>query len=255
MAKLEWDKETERTFETGVDRGVLYVKGKAEKASDNYEITGVSLGKTTVKSHYKEGVVWNGLTSVTENPGGAEANDIFADNIKYASIRSAETFGGTIEAYMYPDAFKICDGSKEVATGVYVGQQNRTPFGFAFRTDKGDASDNGIDVNNNYKLHLVYGATASPSQSQYSTINESPEAITFSWEFSTIPTSAGAAYKPTSLLTIDSSKLDADGKTKLTALEDVLYGTDGQGGQGGNTGHAGYLPDPDQIVSYFAAKT
>lgn len=245
MAKLVWDQETERTFETGVDRGVLYVKGKAAAAGDDYAITGVSLGSNTVKSHYKEGVVWNGLTSVTENPSGAEANDIYADNIKYASIRSAETFGGTIEAYMYPDAFKICDGSEEVASGVYVGQQKRTPFGFAFRTDKGNASENSIDVDTDYKLHLVYGATASPSQSQYSTINESPEAITFSWEFTTIPTSAGAAYKPTSLLTIDSSKLDAAGKTKLTTLEDVLYGTDGK------DGHAGFLPDPDQIVSFF----
>ena len=237
MAAITWDAEGTKRYETGVDRGVLYVK-----QSTSASVAGIA---NSVGTYYHGGVAWNGLTSVSKSPSGAEANDIYADNIKYASIRSAEAFGGTIEAYMYPDEFMICDGSEEVAAGVYVGQQKRTPFGFTFRTDKGDASENSIDVNNNYKLHLVYGATASPSQSQYCTINESPEAITFSWEFTTIPASAGAAYKPTSLLTIDSSKLDAAGKTKLTALEDVLYGTDGQ------DGHAGFLPDPDQIVSFF----
>ena len=231
-APLVWDQEGQRFYETGVEKGVLWVWDPT--LNDG-------------AGGWADGVAWNGLTNVSEKPSGAEANDVYADNIKYASLRSAETFGGTIEAYMYPDAFKICDGSEEVAAGVYVGQQKRTPFGFAFRTDKGDASENSIDVNNNYKLHLVYGATASPSQSQYSTINESPEAITFSWEFSTIPTFAGSAYKPTSLLTIDSSKLDTAGKTKLATLEEVLYGTDGQ------NGHAGFLPDPDQIVSFFAS--
>lgn len=229
---LVWDNEEEKLYETGCDHGVLYPKASTASTISS---DGTSLDDKETK--YTGGVVWNGLTSVSKSPSGAEANDIYADNIKYASLRSAETFGGTIEAYMYPPEFAECDGSATVGTGVYVGQQKRKPFGFAFRSDVGSAADGGIDVNTNYKLHLIYNATASPSEQSFSTINDSPEAITMSWEITTLPEAVGSittgsgqsavtkTYLPTATITIDSSKLSETGLAKLAALEQVLYGT------------------------------
>ena len=194
---LNWDQTGEKIYETGTDRGVLYPMS----------------GST-----YGVGVPWNGLTAVTESPSGAEPTDLYADNIKYVSIRSAEEFGGTIEAYTYPDEFGQCDGSAELATGVSIGQQTRKAFGLSYRTKIGNDTD-GND--HGYKIHLVYGATVSPSEKGYATINDSPDAITFSWEFTTTPVQV-EGFKPTAILTIDSTKVDA---TKLAALEAILYGT------------------------------
>lgn len=216
MAKLEWDRTGERYYETGNKKGVLFPMGES----------GV----------YEQGVVWNGLTAVTESPSGAEANDLYADDIKYASLRSAETFGGTIEAYTYPDAFAECDGSAEVKTGVYIGQQKRKAFGFSYVTSVG--SDTESDFDKSYKLHLVYNATASPSEKSYQTINDSPDAITFSWEFETTPVNV-TGHKPTSIITIDSNKAD---KVKLKALEDKLYGTESTEAS---------LPSPDEVIAMF----
>lgn len=250
---LVWDKEEEKLYETGCDHGVLYPKAStASTISSN----GTPLdGKET---KYTGGVVWNGLTSVSKSPSGAEANDIYADNIKYASLRSAETFGGTIEAYMYPPEFAECDGSATVGTGVYVGQQKRKPFGFAFRSDVGSAADGGIDVNTKYKLHLIYNATASPSEQSFSTINDSPEAITMSWELTTLPEAVGTigsdqnavTYLPTATLTIDSSKLSEAGLAKLAILEQVLYGTPKVGT---TDAIEPMLPMPKDIIELFTA--
>lgn len=212
MAKLIWNEAGRRFFETGVDQGVLYVQ---------------------VDGAYPNGVVWNGLTAVTESPGGAELTDLWADNIKYASLRAAETFSGTIEAYTYPDEFMECDGSAELTSGVVIGQQSRKPFGLSYRTKIGSDTDTGMT---GYKIHIVYGATASPSEKAYSTINESPDAMTFSWEIATTPV-AVAGYKPTATITIDSSKVDS---TKLADLELVLYGDDDS---------APRLPLPDEVAS------
>lgn len=209
---LSWDTAGEHYYETGVDRGVLYPQSKGT---------------------YPKGVVWNGLTGVTESPSGAEPTDIFADNIKYLTLRSAETFGATVEAYTYPDEFAECDGSAEIATGVMAGQQSRKPFGLCYRTKVG--SDANADLG--YKLHLVYGATASPSEKAYTSINDSPEAITFSWELSTTPVAVGGNFKPTACLTIDSRTADPD---KLTALEQKLYG-DGT--------NDGFLPLPAEVIT------
>lgn len=204
MSKLVWDQVGERLYETGVNQGVLY-----PQAADGT---------------YPKGVAWNGLTSVSESPSGAEATDLWADNIKYLSLRSAEEFGATIEAYMYPDEFAKCDGSAELATGsgVYVGQQARQPFGLCYKTVIGN--DTQLDQHG-YKLHLIYGATASPSEKGYQTINDSPEAITFSWEVTTVPVAIGEGFKPTASLTIDSTKCDPD---KLAAIEALLYGVNAQ---------------------------
>lgn len=199
MPKLVWDQVGERLYETGVDHGVLY-----PQAADGT---------------YPKGVAWNGLTSVSESPSGAEATDLWADNIKYLTLRSAEEFGATIEAYMYPDEFAECDGSADLAVGVHIGQQARKPFGLSYRTVIGN--DTELDKHG-YKLHLIYGATASPSEKGYQTINDSPEAITFSWEVTTVPV-AVEGFKPTASLTIDSTKCDPD---KLKAIEALLYGTD-----------------------------
>lgn len=216
MAKLEWDKSGERLFETGVNKGVLYVQeGTA----------------------YPKGVAWNGLTAVTETPSGAEATALYADDIKYLNLTSAEEFGGTIEAYMYPDEFKACNGEADLLDGVSIGQQSRKPFGFCYRTTIGNDTDGN---NHGYKLHLIYGALASVSEKAYATINDSPEAITFSWEFSTTPVNV-SGHKPTSLLTIDSTKVDAE---KLTALENALYGTSEK---------EAYLPLPDEIVTILSS--
>lgn len=209
MPKMKWDQTGERTYETGVSEGALYVSGGA--------------GGT-----YQTGVPWNGLTGVTETPSGAEETKLYANNSKYLSMRSAEELGGTIEAYTYPDEWTQCDGSAELAEGVHIGQQTRTSFGLAYKTVVGNDT-NGEDFG--YKLHIIYGATVSPSERAYATINDSPEAITFSWEFSTTPVSIDAAVvgqnlKPTSILTIDTTELE-DGKenAKLATLEGILYGT------------------------------
>ena len=212
MSALVWDATGERLFETGVDHGVLYV-------SDG-------------NGGYDSGVVWNGLTGVTNSPDGAEPTDLWADNIKYATLRSAETFGATIEAYTYPDEFAECDGSATVATGVYIGQQTRKSFGFCYRTKVG--SDTDTDATK-YKIHVIYNATASPSERAYETVNDSPDAITFSWEITTTPVNV-TGYKPTSEIVINVWELDS---SKKTALENKLYGTD-------NTDPT--LPDPDTLL-------
>lgn len=212
MSKLVWDKTGERFYETGVKNGVLYIP-----------TAGV----------YNKGVAWNGLTAVTESPSGAEATPLYADDIKYLNLLSAEEFGGTIEAYTYPDEFMECDGSAALATGVYIGQQKRSTFGLCYRTVLGN------DVDNNdygYKLHLVYGALAAPSEKGYSSINDDPEAITLSWEFTTTPVTV-AGHKPTASITIDSTKVDAG---KLAALEAILYGSETEEAR---------LPLPDEIAT------
>ena len=198
MAKLVWDADSKRLYETGVDHGVLYLKDAS--------------------GAYTNGVAWNGLTAVNESPSGAEANDLYADNIKYLSLRSAETFGASVEAYTYPDEFAQCDGSAELAEGVMIYQQARKPFGLSYRTLIGndvDGQDHG------YKLHLIYGCTASPSDEDYETVNDSPDAMTFSWDVDTIPV-VFEGHEPTSEIVIDSRVADP---TKLKALEDKLYGT------------------------------
>lgn len=208
MAKITWDKTGERLYETGVDHGVLYLLQN--------------------NGTYDKGVAWNGLTAVTESPSGAEPNPLYADNIKYLNLLSTEEFGATIEAYTYPDEFAECDGSASLADGVMAGQQKRKTFGLCYRTVIG----NDIDGNDHgYKLHFIYGALAAPSEKAYNTINDSPEAITFSWEISTTPVEV-AGFKPMASVTIDSTKADP---TKLTALEEILYGKnptspDGQDG-------------------------
>lgn len=244
MAKILWDQAGDKRYETGVDHGVLYVKQDTSATVPNVT--------NSVGTYFHGGVAWNGLTSVSKSPSGAEANDVYADNIKYASLRSAETFGGTIEAYTYPDEFAECDGSKAIATGVgvYLGQQTRKPFGFCFRTDMGDDNDGSVNVNNKYKIHLIYNATASPSESSYSTINDSPEAITFSWELTTIPVSAGTDNLPTATITIDSTKTNA---AKLAAFEEILYGKDPTT-QGGNDGREPMLPMPEDVIAFFTAQ-
>ena len=217
MAKLTWDNTGERIFETGVKQGVLY-----PIQSD---------GK------YTKGVAWNGLTAVTESPSGAEATALYADDIKYLNLLSNEEFGATIEAYTYPDEFAECDGSAELATGVMIGQQKRKIFGLCYRTTIGN------DVEGNdygYKLHLVYGCLAAPSEKGYSTINDNPDAITFSWEVSTTPVNV-EGFKPTSQITIDSTKADP---TKLAALEAILYGSEETEAK---------LPLPDEVATTMSA--
>jgi hypothetical protein len=217
MAKLIWDNTAERLYETGVDHGVLYPR-------DN-------------DGGYNKGVVWNGLTAVTESPSGAEATPLYADNIKYLNLMSAEEFGATIEAYMYPDEFAELDGTAEIATGVRIGQQTRGTFGLSYRTTLGNDV---LGTGYGYKLHIIYGATASPSEKGYTTINDSPEAITFSWEVTTTPVNV-TGHKPTANVVIDSTKVE---KSKLEALEAILYGTDEVEAR---------LPLPDEIVSILAA--
>lgn len=219
---LSWDGTGDKLYETGVDHGVLYPMGQ---------------------NGYGTGVAWNGLTGVTETPSGAEATKLYADNIKYLEIRSAEEFGGTIEAYTYPDEWAECDGSAVLTTGVYAGQQPRKVFGFCYRTVLG----NDVDLDSHgYKLHIVYGCTASPSERSYSTINDSPEAITFSWEFSSTPVNV-SGHKPVSCITIDSTKVDA---TKLKNLEDKLYGvTTDSTANPAVAGSAAYLPLPAEVIS------
>ena len=217
MSKLIWDNTGERLYETGVDRGVLYPIQEG--------------------GLYAKGVVWNGLTAITESPSGAEATPLYADNIKYLNLVSAEDFGCTIEAYMYPDEFAECDGSAEIATGVYAGQQARKVFGLCYRTILGNDTDSNA---HGYKLHLIYGCLASPSEKSYSTVNDSPEAITFSWEVKSTPVNV-SGFKPTAVLTIDSTKVEP---SKLAKLEETLYGS-------GST--EAKLPTPDEVVAIVGA--
>ena len=222
--RLVWDATGERLYETGVSQGVLYVQD--------------STGK------YPKGVAWNGLTGVTESPSGAEATALYADDIKYLNLMSAEEFGATVEAYTYPDEFAQCDGSAELTAGVTIGQQDRKTFGMCYKTVLGNDSESN---NYGYKLHIIYGAKASPSEKAYATINDSPEAITFSWEVTTTPVNVNG-FKPTASLTIDSTKVDAE---KLTALEDILYGKDA-GAEGTPAAVAARLPLPDEIATLMA---
>ena len=214
MAKLEWDKTGERLYETGIDHGVLYPYASGAPG---------------------EGVAWNGLTAVTESPSGAESNPQYADNIKYLNLRSAEEFSGTIEAFTYPEEWAECDGSKSPSKGVFFGQQTRKMFGLCYRTKVGNDVA-GDDYG--YILHLVYGATASPSERQYQTINDSPEPVTFSWEFDTQGVNVDG-YKPVAHIEINSKLVDS---TKLTALEKKLYG---------DTDTEPSLPLPAEILTMF----
>jgi hypothetical protein len=218
MAKIVWDESGKRLYETGVKNGVLYIQDEAGK--------------------YTKGVAWNGLTAVTESPSGAEATPLYADDIKYLELFSAEEFGATIEAYTYPEEFEACDGSASLGTGVTIGQQDRKTFGLCYRTVLGN------DVKSNeygYKLHLIYGAKAAPSEKGYQTINDSPEAITFSWEVTTTPVNV-TGFKPTASVTIDSTKIDA---AKLKTIEDMLYGTESVEAK---------LPLPDELKTILASK-
>ena len=217
--KIVWDATGERRFETGLSHGVLYPYG-----TDSYDA----------------GVAWNGLTSVSDSPEGAEASDLWADNIKYGSLRSAETAKGTIEAYTYPDEFAECDGSATPVKGVRLGQQKRKVFGFCYRTVIGNDTNDEAG----YMLHIVYGATASPSEKQYQTINDSPEAMTFSWEYETTPISVDG-YKPTATITIDSTTVDSQ---KLATLETILYGKDPTT-DGGSDGVNPRLPLPAEVLT------
>lgn len=199
MPKLVWDETGKRLYETGVSKGVLYVQ--------------------TDEGTYGNGVAWNGLTAVNESPTGAEATPLYADDIKYLELTSTEEYGASIEAYTYPEEFEQCDGSAEIGKGVIIGQQPRKAFGFCYRTLIGN------DVKNNdygYKIHIVYGAKAAPSEKAYQTVNDSPEAITFSWELTTTPVNV-TGHKPTACITIDSTKIEP---AKLTSIEEALYGTD-----------------------------
>lgn len=216
MAELVWDEVGKRFYETGVDHGVLYLPD--------------------AQGAYVDGVAWNGLTSVSESPSGAEPNAQYADNIKYLNLFSAEEFSATVEAFTYPDEFAQFDGLNIPTPGVNVGQQPRRTFGLSYRTQVG----NDVDGNDyGYKIHLVYGCMASPSEKAYSTINDSPEPITFSWEISTTPV-AVTGMKPTSVITISSTEVDA---TALAALEQILYG---------DTGVDPALPLPDTVISMFS---
>ena len=215
MSKIVWDQTGERLYETGVKQGVLYIPA-----------SGV----------YSKGVAWNGLTAVTESPSGAEATALYADDIKYLNLMSNEEFGCTIEAYTYPGEFAACDGSASLAKGVSIGQQPRKTFGLCYRTTLGNDTDGN---KYGYKLHMVYGCLAAPSEKAFSTINDSPEAITFSWEVSTTPVNV-AGHKPTAHLEIDSTKADP---VKLAALEKILYG---------DTDTEARLPLPDEIVTLMA---
>jgi hypothetical protein len=220
MTKLQWDQVGERRYETGVDRGVLYLPNN--------------------QGAYVNGYAWNGLTTVTESPSGAESNKQYADNIQYLNLVSAEIFGGTIEAFTYPDEFGQCDGTAEPTPGVFVGQQTRKLFGLSYRSRVGNDL---LGVDYGYKLHLVYNALAAPSEKAFATINDSPEAIGFSWEFSTTPVEVGTIngvdLKPSAMLSLDSTKVDADA---LAALEDLLYGTSGTTPE---------LPQPADVAALF----
>lgn len=229
MAKILWDQVGEKLYETGTKKGVLYPQAS--------------------NGTYPMGYAWNGLTSVSESPDGGDANDIYADDIKYLVLRGVENFGGTIEAYTYPPEFEECDGSAQLMAGVKIGQQPRKTFGFSYVSTIGNDTD--LDQHG-YKIHLIYGASASPSERSYETVNDSPEPIQFSWEFTTVPVTVSGDHKATSLLTIDSTAFTTtELQTRLTTLENVLYGTEataGSGGTGGSEGTDPRLPLPDEVV-------
>ena len=236
MAVLQWDRTGERLYETGTKQGVVYPYAKDAVISVPEDLSGTL---DSSKSHYAKGVAWNGLTGVTESPGGAEATDLYADDIKYLSIRAAETFGGTIEAYMYPDEFAVLDGTASPVKGVTIGQQSRGSFGFVYKSTVG----NDTELNNHgYKLHLIYGCTVSTSEKAYATINDSPEAITFSWEFESTP--VNFTYKTgtyaTANITIDTTKLDNGAQNEnLKKLEECLFGS---------SSTDAFLPLPDEVM-------
>ena len=222
MSRIKWNEAGTKTYETGVDRGVLYPMSN----------TGT----------YPVGVPWQGLTGVSESPSGAEASPIYADNTKYLNLVSTEEFGASVEAYTYPDEFAECDGSAEPTTGVVIGQQNRKTFGLCYRTLIGNDVEN---TEYGYKLHLVYGALAAPSEKSYQTVNDSPEAATFSWEISTTPV-AVTGFKPTATVVIDSTKVDA---AKLALFEDIIYGKDAAGE---NPAVVARLPLPNEVVTLLS---
>ncbi len=215
MTALVWDATGEHFYETGVDHGVLYIP---------------------TEGVYSKGVAWNGLTGVTESPSGAESNPQYADNIKYLNLISAEEWAGTIEAFTYPDEFAACNGEKQLVAGVTVGQQSRSTFGMSYRTKIGNDTDGSDHA---YKIHLLYGLTAAPSEKAYTTVNDSPEAVTFSWEASSVPVNV-AGMLPTSSITIDSRTADP---TKLAALEKILYGAESAEAR---------LPLPDEVKTLMA---
>lgn len=218
MSKLVWGAAVDRRYESGVSKGVLY----------SPDATGA----------YTSGVAWNGLTGVTESPSGAESNKQYADNGVYVNLLSAEEWGATLEAFTYPKEFAKHNGEATPKKGVYVGQQGRRPFGLCYRTEIGD----GLDSNAGYKLHLAYGLTAAPAEKAYATVNDSPEAMPLSWELSAVPQDAGADLKPTAIITIDSTEVQA---ADLAALEDMLYGTDGV------PGAVPQMPDPEALIAMF----
>lgn len=226
MPRLKWDQTGEKTYETGVDRCVLYPQKNGQ---------------------YMNGVAWNGVTSISETPSGGEDNPLYADNIKYLNLKSAEDFGATIECYTYPDEWADCNGEADLLPGVTLSQQRRNTFGLSYRTMYGNDTD-GTD--HGYKIHLIYGCSASPSERAYETINESPSAIAFSYEIATTPVTVsatdedGRGFKPTSLVVIDSTRISVE---KMKALEDVLYGTEGA------EGTVARLPFPDELVEILAA--
>ena len=217
MSKIVWDQTGEKLYETGVKNGVLYPQSS--------------------NGSYPKGVAWNGLTAVTESPSGAEPTPLYADDIKYLNLMSAEEYAATVEAYTYPDEFAECDGSAEIAPGVSIGQQKRKSFGMSYKTVLGNDTENNAY---GYKLHLIYGALAAPSEKAYATINDSPEAITFSWEVSTTPVSVDG-HSPTASITIDSTKVDAE---KLKSLEAILYGSESEEAR---------LPLPDEVATIMKA--
>ncbi len=227
MSKLTWDNTGERFYETGVKKGVLYKQGSS--------------------GTYPKGVAWNGLTAVTESPSGAEATALYADDIKYLNLMSVEEFGATVEAYTYPDEFAECDGSASIATGVSIGQQKRKTFGMSYVTVLGNDTD-GNDYG--YKIHIIYGAKAAPSEKAYATINDSPEAITLSWELTTTPVSV-SGFQPTASLTIDSTKVP---EAKLAALEKILYGVDADSENSVEAAEP-RLPLPDEIAEIIGTST
>lgn len=225
--RLAWDQDGQRLYETGVDRGVIYPKNG---------------------SSYGNGVAWNGLTAVTERPSGAENNAVYADNMKYLNLKANEEFGITIEAYTYPDEFAECDGSKAAVAGLYINQQTRKPFGFSYRTRIGSDTD-GVD--HGYKIHIVYNCEAAPSEKNRQTINESPEAIAFSWEVDTTPVQINDYFRPCAHIEIDSTKVTS---AQLTWIENKLYGTDAVAagdGQSAVSAAAPTLPSPSDILTQF----
>lgn len=259
---LQWDQVGERIYETGDRNVALYVYQDSEETFTDKVSTDPDVSDTlTVKTHFYNGVAWNGITAMTESPSGAEPTDLWADDTKYATLRSAEQFGGTIEAYTYPDAWGQCDGTETPISGVFLGQQKRKQFSLAYSTTEG----NDVDLNDfGEKLHLVYAATASPSERSYATINDSPEAITFSWEYTTSPVDCkydGKEYKKLSCITLSERGIcytknatgwqkDEAKAAKWKAFKDILFGKDPTT-EGGTDGINPHLPMPSEVIAFF----